>query len=327
LQSFKKSMISDAESGSGGDDRRKLVSPLDEPPCSSERIAMNDLRTSSAFFVSVDRQVTAHSRYCAPDRYRDLHKAVNLSEPLIGRGAGLSYVAASFDRESTSISMTHFNRILRFDPARMEVEVEAGMAVGKLSAFLAEHMLYLPVQPGYPQITVGGCIAGNVHGKNQYRDGLFSDWIISLRLLHPAHGELECSRAENFDVFDLTCGGLGLTGIVLAATLRLKKLPSRGFLTSTEWFSGLRAAFDVVEKIVEALDGVLPARRARAKCGAARRERDRGQCRHREERPCAPGPAPAVPASYASRVPAECHPRPPCACSLPCKETGGGVGG
>ena len=63
----------------------------------------------------------------------------------------------------------------------------------------------------------------------------------------------------------------------------------------------------------EGRDSILPARRARAQGGAARRERDRGQCRRRQERPCAPGPPPAVPASPASRVPAESHPRPPCA--------------
>jgi decaprenylphospho-beta-D-ribofuranose 2-oxidase len=87
----------------------------------------------------------------------------------------------------------------------------------------------LPVMPGSPSITVGGCIAPNIHGKNQYKDGNFRAITDELRLFHPDHGELVCSPRERPDVFDLTVGGYGLTGFILSARLRLQRLEHSAF--------------------------------------------------------------------------------------------------
>jgi decaprenylphospho-beta-D-ribofuranose 2-oxidase len=122
--------------------------------------------------------------------------------------------------------MRRMNRVLSFDADKQRVTVEAGLSLGALYDFLLPHHLYLPIQPGHPQISIGACVACNVHGKNPQRDGVFGDIVESLQLFHPAHGLLTLSRKEQPDIFELTCGGFGLTGIIVSVTLRLKELPS-----------------------------------------------------------------------------------------------------
>jgi decaprenylphospho-beta-D-ribofuranose 2-oxidase len=122
--------------------------------------------------------------------------------------------------------MSRLNRVLRFAPETQHVTVEAGVSLGALYDFLLPKRLYLPIQPGHPQISVGACVACNVHGKNPQRDGTFADVVERLQLFHPAHGIMNLSREENAEVFELTCGGLGLTGVILSVTLRLRDLPA-----------------------------------------------------------------------------------------------------
>ncbi|MEO5374275.1 MAG: FAD-binding oxidoreductase [Alphaproteobacteria bacterium] len=174
--------------------------------------------------TSLDRHVTLDVELGTPDRYREV-LALAPAGPMIARGAGLSYVAASFGEGAVSVGMTRFDRVLALDEGARRAEVEAGISLGRLQEVLAPRGLQVAVQPGYPDITVGGCIAGNVHGKNHYREGVFAGVVESLRLFHPVHGLITASANENAEVFELTIGGLGLTGLILAATLRLIPLP------------------------------------------------------------------------------------------------------
>jgi decaprenylphospho-beta-D-ribofuranose 2-oxidase len=114
--------------------------------------------------------------------------------------------------------------VLRFDPAAGMIEVEPGLSVGELQTVLAGHGWLYPVVPGYPSITVGGCIAFNVHGKGQARDGTFGDWVEALTVWHPAKGVVSCSRTECAELFALTIGGFGLTGVITRAVLRVRPL-------------------------------------------------------------------------------------------------------
>jgi decaprenylphospho-beta-D-ribofuranose 2-oxidase len=98
--------------------------------------------------------------------------------------------------------------------------------VGSLLEWAGPNGLYFPVLPGYPLITVGGCIAADVHGKNPLRDGTFSDWVESLTLFHPARGFQSVSGKVLPQLFEATCGGFGLTGLIVDATLRLTALPA-----------------------------------------------------------------------------------------------------
>ena len=182
--------------------------------------------TACVDLVSFDGGTRARQRVTRPDRYRHL-ELLGRDEIRIVRGGGYSYAAASFGANAVVQDFRAFDRILGFDAEHGILECEAGATLGKINALAVARGWYLPVQAGYPKITIGGSIAADIHGKNQFRDGTFRRQVDAIRLLHPHHGTLTLNGQENARLFDLTCGGLGLTGHVLSARLRLARLPSR----------------------------------------------------------------------------------------------------
>jgi decaprenylphospho-beta-D-ribofuranose 2-oxidase len=173
-------------------------------------------------FITFDGGFESLNMLQRPDRYRHLEADFGRAKR-IARGAGLSYAAASFGCESIVQQMSAFNRLLAFDPHRLTLHVEAGAAIGLLAFWAARRQLSVPILPGYPSITVGGCIAANVHGKNPLRDGTFSNWVKAMTLYHPAYGSRTLDRETHSEEFEATCGGYGLTGLIVDVTLRLVK--------------------------------------------------------------------------------------------------------
>jgi decaprenylphospho-beta-D-ribofuranose 2-oxidase len=175
--------------------------------------------------ASLDRQ----TRTVAPYREIGSREALlELEAPghWIPKGAGVSYTALGFCEGVESIAMGPMRKVLSFDPEARQIQVEAGVSLGELFEITAPHGLYLPVQPGHPQISVGGAIACDVHGKNPARDGLFHEQVRSLELFHPDHGMRTVSADSHADLFELTCGGYGLTGVIVSAVLDLASMPS-----------------------------------------------------------------------------------------------------
>ena len=187
--------------------------------------------TAARRYRSFDGGTSVETRCFAPDRYRFWDASVG--NVAISRGAGFSYSPASFSKSIPSLEHCHFNRMLDFDSTANTVELESGVTLGQIYRFATPRGLFMPVQPGHPKITVGGCIGADVHGKNQFRDGTFLNVVESLRLFHPSHGVLELSRSSNPEIFFLTCGGYGLTGNILTARLRMAPIPSSSIVLKT----------------------------------------------------------------------------------------------
>lgn len=181
-------------------------------------------------FVSFDGGVRCSGRLVALHDRADLARSEiqalhqDLKCKLITRGSGLSFCAASFDERVTSIGTINLDKIIELRETDSTVTVESGVTVGKLLDFLVSQGYYLPVIPGYPSITIGGCIAADVHGKNQFKDGNFHGLVRGFMLHHADHGVID---AREDDLFELTLGGLGLTGTILSATISVFKLPSQ----------------------------------------------------------------------------------------------------
>ena len=127
----------------------------------------------------------------------------------ISRGAGMSFAPASFRPDTLSL-LSSANSVISFDKETKMVEVDAGMSVGDLGHYLMDKGFYIKTVPGYPNITIGGCIATDAHGKNQLQDGTFQNLVESFEIYHPEYGLQSVSRASNQKMFDLTCGGFGI---------------------------------------------------------------------------------------------------------------------
>ena len=175
--------------------------------------------------VSFDGSTQQFAELCRPGD-DSFFKAESFPTPAIARGAGLSYTAASFAANVHSIDHGALNKIIDFNQAEHWIEIQAGASLGQLYDFLIDKKLFLATQPGHPRISVGGCIAPDIHGKNQFLDGTFMNQVISLKLFHPAHGVIELDRQKQPDLFRLTCGAYGLTGNIISCKLNLKKIPS-----------------------------------------------------------------------------------------------------
>jgi len=152
----------------------------------------------------------------------DLKQKMEALDHFVVRGSGLSYGDSSLN--TNAISTLKFNRILDFDERKGIITAESGVCLKDITEAVILKGWFLSVTPGTKFITVGGAIASDVHGKNHHEMGTFSDHIRSMEIMLPDGQVFACSRSENHDLFRATCGGMGLTGIILNATIELKMI-------------------------------------------------------------------------------------------------------
>ncbi len=160
----------------------------------------------------------------------------------ICRGMGRSYGDSAL--APLLIHTAHLDNFIGFDAANGVLHCNSGVSLGCILDNFAHRGWFLPVLPGTRHVTVGGAIASDVHGKNHHHDGCFSQYVLSFRLL-TAHGKvLQCSATENSEAFYSTCGGMGLTGIVLDVHLQLRQIGSAFIQQRAIKTSNLRECFD-----------------------------------------------------------------------------------
>jgi decaprenylphospho-beta-D-ribofuranose 2-oxidase len=210
----------------------------------------NEAQTSIRSFDGTERVQASLSR---PDRYRQLFAALS-SPAVISRGAGLTYCLASASNQGASVSSMQFNRLLAFDEHCKTVRLEPGVTMGSLLEFAVSRNLLPPVLPGHPNVTVGGGVAMNIHGKNQVHAGNLGDHIRSLTVYHPDRGEIQCSPEVNSDVFQLTIGGFGLTGHITSVELALKRSNGNQILVRRYPVNNLFEGVELMEKLSPAAE-------------------------------------------------------------------------
>ncbi|TBU87896.1 FAD-binding oxidoreductase [Phytopseudomonas dryadis] len=141
-------------------------------------------------------------------------------------GNGRSYGDSCLASSDQVLHMRPLARFIEADWHQGRVTVEAGMTLGELLQQSIANGWFLPVTPGTRLATVGGAIANDVHGKNHHVQGTFGRHVERLELVRSDLGVLQCSPTENAELFNATVGGLGLTGVILSATLRLRPIAS-----------------------------------------------------------------------------------------------------
>ncbi len=165
---------------------------------------------------------------------------------LIARGNGRAYGDAAIGERFT-LSSGALNRMRSFDPRTALLTVESGVLIADILNTFVPRGYFLKVVPGTKFVTIGGAIAADVHGKNHHRDGGFGDHLEAFRLLLPSGETVLCSRLENPELFVATIGGMGLTGVILEATIRLRRIETGWLLQETKVAKDVDAAIGELE--------------------------------------------------------------------------------
>jgi len=149
------------------------------------------------------------------------------SRGVIGRGAGRSYGDAAQNTHGYVVAPVTLPGI-ELRPRAGTVRAAASTSFTELLAAVVPHGLILPVLPGTRHLTIGGAVAADVHGKNQRGDGTIAAWTEEIELLDGRGQVLRLTPGGDPQAFRATLGGMGLTGIILAVTIRL--IPVRSAL-------------------------------------------------------------------------------------------------
>lgn len=155
-----------------------------------------------------------------PYNYDDVNRSVLEHKSVIARGEGRCYGDSALGE--TVIQLKKLNRFLEFDRQKGSFRCEAGATLDEILSVIVPKGWFLPVTPGTKFVSVGGAIASDVHGKNHHCEGGFSRYVTEIRVMLADGSVRNCGPSVDSELFWATCGGMGLTGIILEATFKLK---------------------------------------------------------------------------------------------------------
>ncbi len=166
--------------------------------------------------------------------------------PSIPHGNGRSYGDSALN--TNIIHTIKHNCFLSFNKENGVLHCESGVLLSEILEIFVPKGWFLSVTPGTKFITVGGAIASDVHGKNHHIAGSFSNTVVSFRLCLPNGKIVTCSHKNNQDFFKATCGGMGLTGIILDTKIKLQPIKSSSINQITIKTRNLKETFEAFEK-------------------------------------------------------------------------------
>jgi len=137
---------------------------------------------------------------------------------------GRSYGDSCLNEGGVSLDVSHLRRFISFDEETGVICCEAGVSLADILEVVVPRGWFIPVSPGTKFVSVGGAIANDVHGKNHHKAGTFGCHVVRFKLLRSNGERLVCSPTQNTELFQATIGGLGLTGMILWAEIRLKPI-------------------------------------------------------------------------------------------------------
>ena len=251
-----------------------------------------------------------------PSSVEQLQELIRGAPPksLIARGLGRSYGDAAQLKDGTVIELPAFDRI-ELDPSSGTLTAGAGVSLDQILRVIVPAGFFLPVTPGTRNVTVGGAIAADVHGKNHHVDGSFGNHVQRLLLVDgkgmfrdlTPNGRGDLDDAE---LFWATVGGMGLTGVIVEATFSLIPITSSLISVDTTRYRDLES---LMAAMVEAdseyrysvawIDSLDPKWRGVLTCGEPCPSRSTSQRQASESpllRPQGIGLSPTVLARWAS---------------------------
>ena len=182
------------------------------------------------------RTAPTSARLLRPGTYEEAVAAVRGSggRGAIARGLGRAYGDAAQNAGGAVLDMTALDRIHEIDAVNGVVTCDAGVSLHRLMEVLLPLGWFVPVTPGTRYVTVGGAIGADIHGKNHHGSGSFSRHVRALELL-TGDGETRLVTPQDEpELFQATAGGMGLTGVILAATIQLLPVQTSLMIVDTE---------------------------------------------------------------------------------------------
>ncbi len=183
---------------------------------------------NSVSFESWGRYPTYPARIIPLNWQTDYPSAIaGVHDGVLPVGMGRSYGDVCLLKDGNLLLTTGMNRLLDFDPTTGILTAEAGATLAQILDFAVPLGFFLPVTPGTKYVTLGGAIANDIHGKNHHVAGTFGSHVTEFELVRSDGTRKICSPIENLDYYAATIGGLGLTGVITWAKLRMKPIVSR----------------------------------------------------------------------------------------------------
>lgn len=176
----------------------------------------------------------------------ELRSQLGESKIVIPRGNGRCYGDSALAPQI--ISTLRYDKILAFNQETGLVKCQSGVMLSDLLDIFVPRGWFPMVTPGTKLITIGGAIASDVHGKSHHLTGSFCDQVLGIELMLPDGSIKSCSPKENKELFAMTCGGMGLTGVILNATFRLRAVETAYMRETAIKAPNLDAVMDLFEK-------------------------------------------------------------------------------
>jgi len=197
-------------------------------------------------FFNWSRNILINSNEVYPKNLKDLIKTKN-KKNFITVGNHRSFGDGSLNNIKM-ISMKNFKKVINFDYKNGVIEVESGILLKDLLPIIIKKGWFIPVTPGTKYVTIGGMIANNVHGKNTYKTQI-KYYIKNIKLLTVKNKIITATLNKNRKIYDLTIGGFGLTGTILSAKLKLRKISSPYMDQKILEFKNYDEYFNISKKI------------------------------------------------------------------------------
>lgn len=178
---------------------------------------------------------------------QDVPQTLANHRPGIAYGMGRSYGDACLNPGGKIWMTSGLDHFVSFDDAKGTLVCEAGALLKDIQETFTPRGWMLPVTPGTQFVTVGGAIANDVHGKNHHVAGSFGDNVISLRLVRTNGQIIDCTSNKESEWFAATVGGIGLTGLIVEATLQLKRIDGPWLLSETIPYQDIDEFFSLAD--------------------------------------------------------------------------------
>jgi FAD/FMN-containing dehydrogenase len=178
--------------------------------------------------------------------YESLQELISEHHDLIPYGNGRSYGDSALS--TNIINVKPHDYFIDFDEGNGLLHMQAGVLLSEILESFVPRGWFLKITPGTKLITVGGAIASDVHGKNHHVEGCFSECVKDFKIMLANGKVVTCSKEATPELFKATCGGQGLTGVILTARIYLKKINSKYLNQTTIKTNNLKETFAAFEE-------------------------------------------------------------------------------